>query len=68
MAQVRSATLPAHSTLSSIEDWFHHQSRTLDWRQRELDYAYGDHYRDSDHAEQKRSANPTCSFSADLAE
>ena len=33
-----------HNTLSSIEDWFTHQSQTLDWKQRELDYAYADHY------------------------
>ncbi|XP_076459014.1 tensin-3-like isoform X4 [Babylonia areolata] len=31
-------------TLSSIEDWFKHQSQTLDWKQRELDYAYAEHY------------------------
>ncbi|KAL8566606.1 hypothetical protein ACOMHN_054828 [Nucella lapillus] len=33
-----------HSTLSSIEDWFTLQGHTLDWKQRELDYAYADHY------------------------
>ncbi|KAL8587821.1 hypothetical protein ACOMHN_021039 [Nucella lapillus] len=37
-------TQKTQKTLSSIEDWFNHQSQTLDWKQRELDYAYADHY------------------------
>jgi hypothetical protein len=43
-------TMP-QNTLSSIEDWFRLQGHTLDWKQRELDYAYADeygHYSDSD--------------------
>ena len=47
MTSVRGCPCPGtmpHNTLSSIEDWFTHQSQTLDWKQRELDYAYADHY------------------------